>query len=133
MKISIIGPETCVDKTRKVKELLFKIKETFGPAAIIQSGGNSSGIEREVKKFSLEFEMKYKEFNPSFTGKNLYSALDEGYYTKGRHPSHFHNRYERMLQETDILFIGQEVGTSDKLYEAIKKRAEKKKIRTTVI
>lgn len=131
-RIGIIGPETCF-KERKVKQLIFKIKETFGNTATIISGGNSNGIERHVKKTALEFELKYKEFNPSFTGQNLYSAMSESYYTKGKHPSHFEHRYNEMLKHIDKLFIGYDEGCDFKLYERIRKRAEKSGIKVVII
>lgn len=127
-RIAIIGSSTCF-KTKEVKEFLFKVKSTFGKTATILSGGNSEGIEREVKKFAIEFELPYLEYNPSFTGKNLYSALSDEYYTKGFHPSHFSHRYECMLSKVDKLIIGDSPDSKDaKLYQSIGKKAEKKKI-----
>lgn len=132
-RIAIIGSKTCF-KTKEVKEFIFKVKTTFGSTATIISGGNSEGIEREVKKFAIEFELPYQEYNPSFTGKNLYSALSDDYYTKGFHPSHFSHRYECMLFKIDKLLIGESQDSKDwKLYQSIAKKAEKKKIPTIFI
>lgn len=127
-RIAIIGSTTCF-KTKEVKEFLFKVKTTFGKTATIISGGNSEGIERDVKKIAIEFELPYQEYNPSFTGKNLYSALSDEYYTKGFHPSHFSHRYECMLSKIDKLLIGESSDSKDwKLYQSIAKKAEKKGI-----
>lgn len=131
-RIGIIGPKTCY-KTREVKDLIYKIKQTYGNTATIVSGGNETGIERDVKKFALQFELPYQEFNPSFTGHNLYSALREDYYTKGYHPSHFIHRYTEMLKRIDRLVIGYEPGDNFKLYEKIKKNSEKMNIKTVLI
>lgn len=127
-RIAIIGSATCF-KAQEVKEFLFKVKSTFGKTATIISGGNSEGIEREVKKFAIEFELPYQEFNPSFTGKNLYSALSDDYYTKGFHGSHFAHRYDCMLARIDKLIIGESPDSKDwKFYQTFAKKAEKKKI-----
>lgn len=131
--IAIIGSKTCF-KTKEVKEFLFKVKTTFGETATILSGGNGEGIERDVKKYALEFGLNYKEYNPAYTGKNLYSALSDEYYTKGYHGSHFLHRYEYMLSRTDRLVIGKSEDSKDwKLYETIFKKAEKKSIKTVFI
>lgn len=131
-KIGIIGPETC-QKTKEVKDLLFQIKQSFGKLATVVSGGNKEGIERDVKKYCIYFEIPYKEYNPSFTGHNQFSALNESYYTKKHHPSHFQHRYEMMLRDVDKLFIGYENGSNFRLYEQIQKKSEKKGIKTVII
>lgn len=131
-RIGIIGPKTCY-KTREVKDLIYKIKQTYGNTATIVSGGNETGIERDAKKFALQFELPYQEFNPSFTGHNLYSAMEEGYYTKGYHSSHFIHRYSEMLKRIDRLVIGYEAGENFKLYASVQKLAEKMKIKTVLL
>lgn len=133
-RIAIIGSKSCVDKTKTVKEFIFKVKSTFGKTATILSGGNDVGIEREVKKFALEFDLNYAEYNPAFTGRNLYSALSDEYYTKGFHPTHFQHRYDCMLSKTERLIIVDCQDAPDrKLYESIRKKAEKKGIKTMIL
>lgn len=133
-KIAIIGSKSCVDKTRAIKEFLFKVKTTYGSTATILSGGNESGIEKDVKKIALEFGLPYHEFNPAFSGKNSFSALSEEYYKKGFHPSHFQHRYECLLGKAERLIIGECQDAPDKkLYDGILKKAEKKGIKTMII
>jgi len=103
-KIAIVGNSDYVKKS-KVGNFIKKIKDQFGPTATILSGGTELGPESWVKEFSIDFNLKYKEFNPSFTGHNQYSALNESYYGKKFHPSHFYDRYQRMLFECDRLVI----------------------------
>jgi len=132
-RIGIIGSETCF-KSKEVKEFLFKVKTTFGSTATIISGGNSTGIEKEVKKTAIEFSLPYQEFNPSFTGKNLYSALSDDYYKKGFHPTHFAHRYDCLLSKIDKLVIGESPDSKDwKFYQTIAKKAEKKGIKPVFI
>jgi hypothetical protein len=103
-KIAIIGSKDYV-KESNVANFIKKIKNQFGPTATILSGGNDAGAETWVKKYSLELGFKFKEYNPSFTGYRMYSALKESYYGKGFHKSHFYDRYKRMIQEADKLVI----------------------------
>lgn len=125
MKIAIIGPET-FQKKKKVKELIFKIKKLY-PEAKITSGGNKSGIEYEVKKNALLFEMEYLEFNPSYTGYNLYSALNESYYGKGYHFTQELDRYRILVRQSDKIIFGYEPESKDwkRIYEPTKIYAEK--------
>lgn len=133
-KIAIIGSKSCVDKTRQVKEFLFKVKSTYGSTATILSGGNESGVEKDVKKIALEFGLNYQEYNPSFTGKNSYSALSEDYYKKGFHPTHFQHRYDCLLSQAERLIICECNDAPDKkLYDGILKKAEKKGIKSVFI
>ncbi len=132
--IGIIGSKSCVDKTKDLKEFIFKVKTTFGNTATIISGGNLEGIEKDAKKFALEFELPYIEYNPGFTGKNAFSALSDEYYTKKYHPTHFQHRYDCMMSQIDRLVIGRCDDAKDKkLYDYILKKAEKKGIKTMFI
>jgi hypothetical protein len=125
MKIAIIGPETC-QKTNAIKELLFKVRQEE-KNAIILSGGNKTGIEYDVKKYALLFEFDYQEYNPSYTGWNMYSVLKEEYFNKGFHPTQLIDRYRILVRNCDKLFIGYEPESKSwkPLYESTKRYAEK--------
>lgn len=132
-RIAIIGPTTCIEKTKNVKDFLFKVKQTFGDTATIISGGNLEGIEFDVKKYALQFGLSYKEFNPSFTGYNEHSALYESYYGKKFHSSHYRHRYDEMLKRIDRLVIGIDPKSNHKLYFDVQKKSEKKGIKTVFL
>lgn len=132
-RIGIIGSSDG-NYTTKIKDFLFKVKNTFGDTATILSGGNSTGVEYDVRKYSLEFDLKYKEFNPSYTGHNIYSFLPESYFGKRKHESHYLHRYQEMLVRIDKLIIGSNDTELDwKLYESIGKKAEKNGIQVVFI
>lgn len=131
IKIGIIG-STNVFKKTDIKELLYKIKETFGPLAIIYSGGNLQGVELDVKECALNFGMVYREFNPSFSGKNEYSCMGGGYYGKPYHFSHFYDRYKHLVWEVDKLFVYTDAHNK-KFHNDIIKKATKKGIGVAVI
>ena len=126
-KIAIIGPETC-QKTKKVKELLFSIKKHYQNVTI-HSGGNRTGIEKDVKKYALQFEMDYSEFNPCYTGFNEYSFLPEKYFQKQYHPSQEISRYWMLIQKSDLIFVGYEPEYKlwNKIFKPLKSYAEKRK------
>lgn len=125
MKIAIIGPPT-FQKKKKIKDLIFKVKKLYPESKII-TGGNKSGIEYEVKKNALLFEMEYLEFNPSYTGHNLYSALNESYYGKGYHFTQELDRYRILVRHADKIIFGYEPLDPDwkKIYEPTLNYAKK--------
>lgn len=132
-KIAVIGSKDYVRESH-VAGFINKIKNQFGPTATVLSGGNDTGTEAWVKKYSLELGLKFKEYNPSYTGYRMYSALNETYYGKGFHPSHFYDRYKRMLQEADklIVFAHNNLKLEADLQYAIKE-AKKKNISCIII
>ena len=77
MKIAVIGNKEWQNK-RKVQQVLSELKQKFKQELIIVSGGGSEGANYMVKKFALEFGISYQEYNPSYTGRNLYSTKTKG-------------------------------------------------------
>jgi hypothetical protein len=125
-KIAITGDPDYIKKST-IGKFVKKIKDQFGTTATILSGGTEQGPDAWIKEYSFDFKLQYKEYNPSYTGYNKYSALDESYYGKKFHPSHLYDRYRRMLFESDRLVIF----TSKKLTKELDyliKNAEKKNI-----
>ena len=102
MKVAIIGSRE-YENTRKVKDMLFQLKQKFGDNLIIISGGAQHGADKFARKFALEFGIKYKEFNPAHTVKNLYSAMSDTYYEKPYHVSQFHHRNMLIARDCDVM------------------------------
>ena len=117
----------------KLNKLFSAIKEKYGPYAIIQTGG-STGAEQMAKKVALELGFKYREFNPSYTGRNIYSALDESYYGKNFHSSHLIDRYKKLVFESDHIFMFIENSKTEQYDLAwIKKFMDKQKIKYHIV
>ena len=103
MKVAIIGSRM-YENTRKVKDTLFNLKQKFGTSLIIISGGAKDGADKFARKYALEFGIKYKEFNPAHTTKNLYSAMADSYYDKPYHVSQFHHRNMLIAKDCNVMF-----------------------------
>lgn len=132
-KIAIIGSKDYTISS-KVAKFIQKIYQSFGPTATILSGGSDSGAEQLAKKYALEFNLPYKEYNPSFTGYRMHSALPETYYGKGFHPSHFFDRYKKMVESADKLIVFVPTGHElDRDLETAIKLAKKKNIPCVII
>ncbi len=106
IKIAIIGSRVYENK-KKIRDMIFKLKNTFGANLEIISGGTQSGADKYAKKYALEFGVTYREFNPAHTSKNLYSVMPESYYGKPYHVSQLFHRNELLAKYCDrmIAFI----------------------------
>lgn len=104
MKIGLIGNTNWQNK-RKIRDILFELKRRFGDDLIVISGGGKEGANYMIKKFALEFNITYQEYNPSFSGKNLYSMMPESYYGKKYHFSQLHHRMKLLVKNCDRVMI----------------------------
>ena len=132
MKVAIVGSRM-YENTRKVKDTLFNLKRKFGDSLIIISGGAKDGADKFARKYALEFGIKYREFNPAHTVKNLYSAMSDTYYEKPYHVSQFHHRNMLIARDCDamIAFIGKD-NSSNGSMSAIK-QAKKMNKKVTIM
>ena len=128
IKIAIIGNKDWQNR-RKIQEILQRLKTKNTNVTVIGAGG-SEGANHMVRKYALEFGMNYKEYNPSYSGYNLYSAMPktyklypeyEGlysysgynlysampktYYGKSYHFSQLHHRMKLIAENCDYMMI----------------------------
>jgi hypothetical protein len=103
-KVAVIG-NTGWQNKRKVQETLQMLKKKFPEELTIIGAGGNEGANSFVRKFALEFGMQYMEFNPSFSGYNLYSAMPESYYGKKYHFSQLHHRMKLIAEHCNYMMI----------------------------
>ena len=103
-KVAVIGNTDWQNK-RKVQETLQMLKRKFLDELTIIGAGGNEGANSFVRKFALEFGMQYQEFNPSFSGYNLYSAMPESYYGKKYHFSQLHHRMKLIAEHCNYMMI----------------------------
>ena len=96
IKIGIVGSRSYTDK-RKVKDLIFNIKEKYGDEVEIVSGGQPKGADGLAKKYALEFNLKYVEFPPSHYSHNMHCKLPATQYNKPYYVSNFFKRNKQLL------------------------------------
>ena len=102
--VAVIGNTEWQNK-RKIQETLQMLKQKFPDKLVIIGAGGPEGANFHVRKFALEFGMEYREFNPSFSGYNLYSAMPESYYGKKYHFSQLHHRMKLIAETCDYMMI----------------------------
>jgi hypothetical protein len=125
MKIALIG-NTDWQNRRKIKDSLFQLKQKFGNDVLVLGAGGKEGANQMVRKYALELELPYKEYNPSFSGFNLYSAMPESYYGKSYHFSQLHHRMKLIGDSCDYMMIFNNQPTLDPVlktaYNQVKKQ-----------
>jgi hypothetical protein len=104
IKVAVIGSTGWQNK-RKVQQTLQELKKKFNDDLVVISAGGNEGANFMVRKYALEFGIDYKEFNPSFSGFNLYSAMPETYYGKSYHFSQLHHRMKLIAEKCDYMMI----------------------------
>ena len=104
IKVAVVGNKEWQNR-RKIQEVLRNLKDKFGSDILVVGAGGSEGANHMVKKYSLEFGMKYQEYNPSYTGYNLYSMLPESYYGKRYHFSQLLHRMRLLAENCDYMIM----------------------------
>jgi hypothetical protein len=106
-KVAVIG-NTGWQNRRKIQETLQKLKSKFNDdldELLIVGAGGTEGANSMIRKYALEFGLQYKEYNPSFSGYNMYSAMPESYYGKSYHFSQLHHRMKLIAEQCDYMMI----------------------------
>lgn len=111
INVAVIGNKNWQNR-RKVQETLQGLKNKFEEVVIVGAGGNE-GANSMIRKYALEFGMDYKEYNPSYSGYNLYSAMPKAYYGKSYHFSQLHHRMKLIAQNCDYMIIMTNESTMD--------------------
>ena len=104
MKVAVIGNKEWQNK-QKVQDTLLNLKRQFGNELIVVGAGGTEGANHMIRKFTLEFGIKYEEYNPSYSGRNLYSALPPSYYGKKDHFSQLLHRMRILAENCEYMII----------------------------
>tara|TARA_Y100000996_G_C22443511_1_gene610828 strand:- start:242 stop:655 length:414 start_codon:yes stop_codon:yes gene_type:complete len=102
IKIGIVGSRGYTNK-KKIKDLVFEIKEKYGNEVEIVSGGQKDGADGLAKKYALEFNVKYVEFPPSHYNWNMHCKLPATQYNKPYYVSNYFKRNKQIAEYSDII------------------------------
>ena len=103
-RVAVVGNTNWQNK-RKVQDTLQMLKRKFGEELTVVGAGGTEGANSMVRKYALEFGLQYEEYNPSFSGYNIYSAMPESYYGKPYHFSQLHHRMKLIAERCDYMMI----------------------------
>ena len=102
MKVAIVGSRRYENK-RKIKEFIFKLKNEYGTATIIVSGGAKQGADKYAKKYALELGLQYEEYPPFHEVHNLFCTMPESRYSKPYSVKNFFARNKIIAGTSDIV------------------------------
>jgi hypothetical protein len=132
MKVGLIATDSWQNKN-KIQDVIQKLKSKFGDSVIIGGAGGNDFGNMMIRKYSIEFGLQYKEFNPSFTGFNLYSALPEDYYGRKYHFSQLIHRMKLLALDCDYLIVFSNVYKMHPSIETAVKTAKKQEKNVVII
>ena len=104
MKVAIIGSRRYENK-KKIKDFIFKIKNQYGEATTIVSGGCKTGADRYAKKYALELGLQYEEYPPFHEVHNLYCTMPSSRYGKEFSMKNFFAR-NKIIAGTSDMVVG---------------------------
>ena len=130
IKVGIVGSRGYTNK-KKVKDLIFQIKEKHGDEVEIVSGGQKDGADGFAKKFALEFDVKYVEFPPAHYTWNMHCKLPATKYSKPYYVSNYFKRNKQIAEYSDIIvaFIPEGVESRGTMNTIEHAKKEKKMIK----
>ena len=123
-RVAVIG-NTHWQNKRKIQETLQKLRQKLEDELIVVGAGGNEGANKMEKKYAIEFGIQYEEFNPSFSGYNIYSAMPETYYGKSYHFSQLHHRMKLIAERCDYMMIMTNEPKLDPVLETAFKQAKK--------
>lgn len=122
MNIALIG-SVQYSNVRAIREFIFNIKKRFGSNCNIISRGLKDGCEKYVKKYAIEFGLRYTEYNSANTPKNLYSGMTDDYYGRPFHPTQKLHQYDCVVKNSNKIFYFGGIKSSEKKhFEKLLKR-----------
>lgn len=130
VKIGIVGSKDWQSR-RKIQDILRKIKTIEGPVTVLGQGGNE-GAGLMVKKLCINMGVDYAEYNPSYSGHNLYSAMSESYFGKSYHFTQLLHRMTLLADSCDKLIVLLKGNIDPQIKTAIK-RANKREIPVVIM
>ena len=102
IKIGIVGSRKYSNK-KKIKDLLYEIKQKPYTEVEIVSGGQKDGADGYARKFALELGMDYVEFPPAHYNWNMYCKLSATKYNKPYYVTNYFKRNKQIAEYSDIV------------------------------
>ena len=102
IKIGIVGSRKYTNK-KKIKDLLYEIKQKPYTEVEIVSGGQRDGADGYARKFALELGMDYVEFPPAHYNWNMYCKLSATKYNKPYYVTNYFKRNKQIAEYSDMI------------------------------
>jgi mRNA-degrading endonuclease HigB of HigAB toxin-antitoxin module len=128
LKIGLTGSTTFENRT-KIKAFLHRIKKEALDEVTVVGLGDKFGADKYIRKFALEYGLKYQEANLPHTQPTLYSMMAESFYGKPYNVKNFFLRNNTFARYIDKCIVFDETHGQDKkivnLIKAVNKARKK--------
>ena len=132
IKLGITGTAT-FENRRKIKNMIFTIKQQLGDDVLFIGIGDKIGADKHIRKYVLELECKYKEANLPHTPQTLYSMMHKNFYSKPYNVKNFFLRNDTFARYIDQLIIFDDSKGTDRKIVNLAKAVNKWKKKIVVI
>lgn len=132
IKLGITGTAT-FENRRKIKNMIFTIKQQLGDDVLFIGIGDKIGADKHIRKYVLELECKYKEANLPHTPQTLYSMMHKNFYSKPYNVKNFFLRNDTFARYIDQLIIFDDSKGIDRKIVNLAKAVNKCKKKIVVI
>jgi len=102
IRVGIVGSRKYTNK-KKIKDLIFELKQKPDTDVEIVSGGQRTGADGYAKKFALELDMNYVEFPPAHYHWNMHCKLPATKYNKPYYVTNYFKRNKQIAEYSDII------------------------------
>ncbi len=113
IRVGIVGSRKYTNK-KKIKDLIFELKQKPDTVVEIVSGGQRDGADGYAKKFALEFDLDYIEFPPAHYNWNMHCKLPATEYNKPYYVTNYFKRNKQIAEYSDIIVAFIPVGVESK-------------------
>lgn len=132
IKLGITGTAT-FENRRKIKNMIFTIKQQLGDDVVFIGIGDKVGADKHIRKYVLELECSYREANLPHTPQTLYSMMHKNFYSKPYNVKNFFLRNDTFARYIDQLIIFDDSKGTDRKIVNLAKAVNKCKKKIVVI
>lgn len=132
IKLGITGTNT-FENRRKIKNMIFTIKQQLGDDVMFIGIGDKTGADKHIRKYILELECNYKEANLPHTAQTLYSMMHKNFYSKPYNVRNFFLRNNTFARYIDQLVVFDDSNGTDRKIVNLTKAVNKWKKKIVVI
>jgi|TARA_R110000796_G_scaffold212113_3_gene328256 mRNA-degrading endonuclease HigB of HigAB toxin-antitoxin module len=132
IKLGITGTTT-FENRRKIKNMIFTIKQNLGDEVMFVGIGDKAGADRHIRRYVLELDCKYQEANLPHTPQTLYSIMHKNFYAKPYNVKNFFLRNNTFARYVDKLIVFDDSKGTDRKIVNLSKALNKCKKKIVVV
>jgi len=105
MKKILITGDLKYHNKGEIKDFIFELKNRYDKEIKVATLANNYGVDTLVKKYALEFDVIYGEFNAYHTHHRMYDIMPVRMFNKKYHKINFVYRDSHAVNWADIIIL----------------------------